>query len=63
MPQLKHLKLLEAPIKQNKCKIWAIGGVLNAISPTWIYSVIPERETQKPDELTMDISMGISDIR
>ena len=63
MPQLKHLKLLEAPSKQNKCKIWAIGGVLNAISPTWIYSVIPERETQKPDELTMDISMGISDIR
>jgi len=63
MPQLKHLKLLGAPSKQNKCRIWAIGGVISAISPTWIYSVIPERETQKPDELTMDISMGISDIR
>lgn len=63
MPQLKHLKLLGAPSKQNKCRIWAIGGVISAISPTWIYSVIPEWETQKPDELTMDISMGISDIR
>lgn len=63
MPQLKHLKLLGAPSKQSKCRIWAIGGVLNAISPTWIYSVIPERETRKPDKFTMDISMGISDIR
>lgn len=62
MPQLKHLKLYEAPSKQNKCRILAIDQVIRAISPTWIYSDMPERETQQPHKFIMDIIMGISNI-